>query len=241
MSGRPPAAVVVDIEGTTTPVSFVYDVLFPYARTHLRTFLVRRTEEPAVRADLAGLRREHAAEAGGADRPPEWKGGDADLDAATRYLDWLMDRDRKSTALKALQGRVWEEGFRSGDLRAEVYDDVPPAFMRWHEAGRGPWIFSSGSVLAQKLLFGHTRHGDLTPLIAGYFDTTTGPKRDTSTYGRIAAAIGAAPADILFVSDVAAELAAARGASLRTALCVREAPPADAGGFPIVRSFDDLG
>jgi enolase-phosphatase E1 len=193
-----------------------------------------------LRGDLADLRREHAAEAGGAERPPEWSGDD-DIDAATRYLHWLMDRDRKSTALKALQGRVWEQGFRSGELRAEVYDDVPPAFARWHEGGRGPWIFSSGSVLAQKLLFGHTRHGDLTPLIAGYFDTTTGPKKDAATYGRIAAAIGSAPAGILFVSDVAAELEAARSAGLRTALCVRETTPADAGIFPIVRSFDALG
>jgi enolase-phosphatase E1 len=228
--------VVVDIEGTTTPISFVYDVLFPYARTHLADFLARRREEPEVREDVRVLRAEHAAERP-ADDPPPWPEADESVATAARYLRWLMDRDRKSTGLKALQGRAWEEGFRGGALRSEVYDDVPPAFRRWHAQGRGPWIFSSGSVLAQKLLFGHTRQGDLTPLIAGYFDTKTGPKREPSTYPRIAAEIGSAPERILFVSDVPAELDAARAAGLRTALCVRgdEAPPA--GSHPVVRSF----
>jgi enolase-phosphatase E1 len=238
MSGpaREPAAVVVDIEGTTTPIGFVYDVLFPYARHHLRDFLARRGGEREVGDDLAGLRREHAAEPPG-EGPPVWTDAGDPLDAATAYVHWLMDRDRKSTALKSLQGRIWEEGFRTGELRSEVYADVPPAFHRWHARGRGPWIFSSGSVLAQRLLFGHTRYGDLTPLIRGYFDTTTGPKKEAVTYGRIAAAIGAPPGDVLFVSDVAAELDAARQAGLRTALCVRDGDPPDAGGHDVVRSF----
>jgi enolase-phosphatase E1 len=240
MSGRErPAAVLVDIEGTTTPIRFVYDVLFPYARRNVRAFLARRGGESEVAHDLAALRREHAAEPP-TERPPAWTDTSEPLDAATAYVHWLMDRDRKSTALKSLQGRLWEEGFRTGELRSEVYDDVPAAFRRWHARGQGPWIFSSGSVLAQKLLFGHTRAGDLTPLIHGYFDTTTGPKKDAGTYGRIATAIGVPPADVLFLSDVAAELDAARQAGMRTALCVRDAAAPDPAGHDVIRSFEAL-
>jgi len=241
MSGRPrePAAIVVDIEGTTTPIGFVYDVLFPYARRNVRGFLARRGGESEVGQDLAALRREHAAEPP-AERPPAWTDAHEPLDAAVAYVQWLIDRDRKSTALKALQGRLWEEGFQTGELRSEVYDDVPPAFRRWHARGQGPWIFSSGSVLAQKLLFGHTRAGDLTPLVRGYFDTTTGPKKEAGTYGRIAAAIGARPADVLFLSDVTAELDAARQAGLRTALCVRDGDPPHPAGHDVIRSFDGV-
>ncbi|HEY7512006.1 MAG TPA: acireductone synthase [Vicinamibacteria bacterium] len=232
---------MVDIEGTTTPVSFVYDVLFAYARQGLEGFLARRAADAALRADLQALRAEHAAEARGApDPPPRWDESDPTAGPAVAYLRWLMDRDRKSTALKAIQGRIWEEGFQAGELRARVYDDVPPAFRRWHARGAGPWIFSSGSVLAQRLLFGHTAHGDLTPLISGYFDTTTGPKQEAPTYGRIAAAIGRVPADVRFVSDVGAEVDAARAAGLRTALCVREGAPAPPDGHRVIRSFDEL-
>jgi enolase-phosphatase E1 len=238
MTGHRPQAVVVDIEGTTTPVSFVYDVLFPYARRHARSFLARRGHEPEVRADLERLRAEHAAESGRSD--PRWRDDDNPLDAATAYVHRLMDHDRKSTALKALQGRLWEEGYRKGELLSEVYEDVPPAFGRWHAAGTGPWIFSSGSVLAQKLLFGHTRAGDLTPLVRGYFDTTTGPKKEAATYGRIASAVGRPPAGMLFVSDVTAELDAARAAGLRTAWCVREGPPPTEAPHPVIRTFDEL-
>jgi enolase-phosphatase E1 len=241
MSGREqePAAVLVDIEGTATPIGFVYDVLFPYARRNVRGFLARRGGESEVGHDLAALRREHAAEPS-AERPPAWTDATDPLDAATAYVHWLMDRDRKSTALKSLQGRLWEEGFRKGELRSEVYDDVPGAFRRWHARGQGPWIFSSGSVLAQKLLFGHTRGGDLTPLVHGYFDTTTGPKKEAGTYGRIATAIGVRPGDVLFLSDVVAELDAAREAGLRTALCVRDADAPHPAGHDVIRSFDGL-
>ena len=239
--GAAAAAIVVDIEGTTTPIGFVYDVLFPYARMHLDGFLARRGGEEAVSEDLRALRREHAAEAAaGGEDPPAWETGEGTLAPAAAYLRWLMDRDRKSTALKALQGRIWEEGFRAGELRASVYADVLPAFRRWHARGAGPWIFSSGSVLAQRLLFAHTEHGDLTPLIAGYFDTTTGPKKDAATYARIAAAVRHAPAAIRFVSDVIAELDGARAAGLRTTLCVREAPAPPDSRHPAVDSFDGL-
>jgi enolase-phosphatase E1 len=193
-----------------------------------------------VAADLDLLRRERAAEPAQGEPPPPWDDGDRSPEAATAYVHWLMERDRKSTGLKALQGRMWEEGFRSGELRSEVYPDVPPAFQRWHARGAGPWIFSSGSVLAQKLLFGHTRAGDLTALIRGYFDTTTGPKKEAPTYRRIAQAVGGTPGDVLFVSDVTAELDAARAAGLQTAWCVRDAPPPGAAPHPVIRTFDAI-
>jgi enolase-phosphatase E1 len=231
---------LVDIEGTTTPVSFVYDVLFPFARRRVRAFLQRRSGEPAVRADLEALRREYEVDRTGSDPPPPWAEPGARTAGAAAYIEWLIDRDRKSTGLKSLQGRIWEEGFQAGELRGMVYPDVPPAFERWHREGRGPWIFSSGSVLAQKLLFAHSDAGDLTPLIAGYFDTTIGPKKEAASYGRIAESIGLAPPEVLFVSDVAAELDAARDAGMRTRLCVREGPAPAASAHPVVGNFDGL-
>ena len=237
---RPAAAVVVDIEGTTTPVAFVYDVLFPYARRNVRAFLARRAHEPGVRGDLDLLRAEHAVERVAAEPPPPWRDSDEVPEAAIAYVLWLMERDRKSTGLKALQGRLWEEGYGKGELLSDVYPDVPPAFRRWHARGQGPWIFSSGSVLAQKMLFGHTRAGDLTPLIRGYFDTTTGPKKESATYRRIAATIGVAAEDVLFVSDSTAELDAAGEAGLRTAWCVRDGPPPPDAPHRVIRTFDEL-
>jgi enolase-phosphatase E1 len=227
-------ALLVDIEGTTTPISFVHDVLFPYARANLRSFLTRRAAEAPVRKDLERLRAEHAAEAGAAS-PPKWP-QEAALEPAVTYLEFLMDRDRKSTGLKALQGRIWEEGYGSGRLRGEVYPDVPPAFERWRGQGRRIAIFSSGSVLAQKLLFATVPAGDLTLAIDGFFDTTTGPKREPGSYRRITEALGLPPTEVLFLSDVTEELDAARVAGLETALCVRAAPP-PASAHPIVTDF----
>jgi enolase-phosphatase E1 len=228
----------LDIEGTTTPVTFVYDVLFPFARRHAGAFLQRRAGENAVRADLATLRRDYEIDRVGSAPPPVWE--DGDLAGAAAYLEWLIERDRKSTGLKSLQGRIWEEGFRTGELRGEVYPDVPPALERWRREGRGAWIFSSGSVLAQKLLFAHSVAGDLTPFIRGYFDTTTGPKKEAASYGRIAAAIGLPARGILFVSDVGAELDAALETGMQTRLCAREGPLPVAPAHRVVRSFDGL-
>jgi len=222
------AALLLDVEGTTTPLRFVQAVLFPYARAHAEEFL-RRAAAAETQAFIASLRAEHAADGGG---PPPWRAGD-DLRSALEYAFWLMDRDRKSTALKALQGRVWEEGYRSGALRGEVYPDVPVAFARWRRQGRDIAIFSSGSVLAQKLIFGCSTAGDLRPYIRAYFDTTTGRKREADSYRRIAAALQRSPAEVLFVSDVVEELDAARAAGMQTALCVREGD-APAGGAHLV-------
>jgi len=240
-------AILLDIEGTTTPLDFVHKTLFPYARARLADFLRANHSDASVRADLEALRREHAAEPSAADLPP-WRDDspDARLRSAVAYLNWLMDRDRKSTALKSLQGRIWEAGYRSGELRGDVYPDVPLAFDRWHRQGRRLAIFSSGSVLAQQLLFAHSTAGDLALFISAFFDTTTGPKQSPASYGHIAAALSLSPGEILFLSDVLAELDAARSAGLATALCLRStasdasAPTPSASSHPILHSFVHL-
>ncbi|OLC09487.1 MAG: 2,3-diketo-5-methylthio-1-phosphopentane phosphatase [Gemmatimonadetes bacterium 13_1_40CM_66_11] len=229
-------AILLDIEGTTTPIEFVQQVLFPYARARVHDYLAQHADDPAVRADIALLRAEHAAESPRSSDVPPW-----DPEA---YVYWLMDRDRKSTGLKSLQGRIWEAGYQAGELKGkgEVYPDVRPALERWRTAGKQIAIFSSGSVQAQRNLFANTTAGDLSPLLSGYFDTTTGPKKEAGSYRKIAAALGRRPADVLFVSDVAAELDAARAAGMRTALCVRghDHPHDSPTDHPRIRSFVEL-
>lgn len=229
--------VLLDIEGTTTPVDFVHRVLFPDARERMQAFLAAHAAEPEVAADVFGLQREHARDAALGGELPAWDGSPA---AAAAYARWLIDQDRKLTALKSLQGRIWAEGYAAGRLRGPVYEDVPRALARWTAAGRRVAIFSSGSVLAQRLIFAHSDHGDLTPFLSAYFDTTTGPKREAESYARIASALGAPAGVVLFVSDVVAELDAARAAGMTTALAVRT-PPGPAGhSHPQLASFDEL-
>ena len=158
------------------------------------------------------------------------------------YVYSLMDRDKKSPGLKALQGLIWQDGYKSGELRGQVYPDVLPAFERWRARGIDIYIYSSGSVLAQRLLFGSTEAGDLTAFLSDYFDTAVGPKVSPDSYGVIAARIHVPPPEILFVSDVGQELDAARTSGMRTALCVRgggDGPPGSAS-HPIVRSFAEI-
>lgn len=227
-------AVLLDIEGTTTPVAFVHNTLFGYARARVQDFLERHDADPDVQADVALLRAEHAAESP-APNPP--------MASVSAYVHWLMDHDRKSTGLKSLQGKIWHEGYRDGDLRGEVFPDVVPALERWRDRGTEVAIFSSGSVQAQRDLFGHSTSGDLTPFIRAYFDTTTGPKAAAQSYSSIAAFLGHTPASILFVSDSGVELDAARTAHMRTAMCVRppgSAPPPAAREHPVVSAFDQL-
>jgi enolase-phosphatase E1 len=228
-------AVLLDIEGTTTPVEFVHKTLFGYARARVQEFLERHWSDPEVRADVARLQSEHAAEASLA--PPPWRD---DATAVVAYIHWLMDRDRKSTGLKSLQGKIWEEGYRSGELKGEVYPDVLPALERWRSEGIDIAIFSSGSVQAQRLLFRSSIAGDLTRFILAYFDTTTGPKSASMSYARIAAALERPTSDILFLSDVVAELDAALTAGMRTALCVRPPGSAAGGAHPVIHGFDQL-
>ena len=241
MSEQKTRAILLDIEGTTTPVEFVYRILFPFARLHVAEFIRQHYESEEVRADISALRAEHRADAGSGNNPPDWREDSSDSlsESAIRYVHWLMDRDRKSTALKSLQGKVWESGYLGGRLQGQVYTDVPVAFTRWRGQQRAIYIFSSGSVLAQKLLFAHTTHGDLTEHISDYFDTTTGAKTDAASYQSIGAKIGSPAAEVLFISDVDAELDAARDAGMQTALCVRpESSESETSTHQIVRTFD---
>jgi enolase-phosphatase E1 len=202
---RPPSAVVTDIEGTTTRISFVHDVLFPYASAHLKAFLAAHAETPSVAALLADV----------ATLAPH--------QAPLAALQAWMDADAKVTPLKTLQGMIWNEGYQRGELKSEVYDDVVPALRRWHAAGVHLYVYSSGSEAAQKLLFGHLPQGDLTPLFDGFFDTRVGAKRQPASYHAIATAAGLPAVEMLFLSDIGAELDAAAEAGWRTCQLVRAA------------------
>jgi enolase-phosphatase E1 len=229
------AAVLTDIEGTTTSISFVYDVLFPYAAARLDDYCGRPDPDPELAAALFRLRQDYDAEISqGVVLAPFGNGAD--------YARRLMAEDRKSTGLKLLQGVIWEEGYLSGTIQGHVFPDVPGALAAWRAAGRRLRVFSSGSVHAQKLLFGHTTHGDLTPLFEGFHDTTTGPKREASAYAAIAAAYGLPAGEILYLSDVREELDAAAAAGMRTGLLVRPGNrPTEPGGHAVYRDFTELG
>ena len=228
-------AVLTDIEGTTTPLSFVLDVLFPYARRRLDAACASGASGELRFAEaLQRLRQEHAEEKEPV--PAFGPGGNI-----APYAHWLMDRDRKSTGLKMLQGLLWEDGYHAGELRGQVWPDVADALRTWKENGIRIRIFSSGSVLAQKLLFGHSDQGDLLPCFEGFHDTTTGPKQDPASYAAIADSFGLPPGEILFLSDVTAELDAARAAGLRTGLLLRPGnKPAESNGHPAYQSFAEL-
>ena len=199
--------ILTDIEGTTGSISFVRDVLFPYARASLPGFVRARGDEPKVRALLDQVATEHGAM--------------CDDSMIVETLQGWIDQDRKHTVLKALQGMIWEDGYRDGDFTAHIYPDVAPALQAWHAAGHALAVYSSGSVPAQKLFFGHSDAGDLLPLFDHFFDTEVGHKRDADSYRLIADRLGRSPGDIVFLSDVIAELDAARKAGMRTVLLDR--------------------
>jgi len=206
--------ILLDVEGTTSSISFVYDVLFEHARRQIAGFLSEHAADPAILELAAAV----TASAGAAVAPEAIA---ADPTRAALAAIELMNRDVKDTALKALQGLIWRQGFESGEIVAHVFDDVPPALARWADSGIDVRIYSSGSIQAQQLFFGHTAAGDLTPYLRGHYDTTTGPKRERASYERIAADMGLEPRRVLFVSDVGGELDAARAAGMATALAVR--------------------
>jgi len=227
--------ILLDIEGTTSSVDFVYKTLFPFASENVEKFLRRHFSEAEVQSIVADLRAEHGAE--------NWKNRTPEeaISSASAYVKELIAQDRKLTALKTLQGKIWEEGFRSGNLKGHVYEDVPKAFERWRVEGKRIAIFSSGSVLAQKLLFEHSIAGDLTKYIEAYFDTTTGPKRQPASYAAIAKELGVASSSVLFVSDVTAELDAAAEAGMRTALMLRSGTFRPNPGVHVsIETFDEL-
>jgi enolase-phosphatase E1 len=223
---------LLDVEGTTTAIAFVYDVLFPYAAARLEATCARRAAEPEVARAISRLRQEHAAEAA-AGRPAFGDGAP--------YARWLMARDRKSTGLKALQGLIWEEGYAGGELRGHVFADVPPALAAWRAAGVRLRVFSSGSRRAQQLLFAHSDFGDLTAFFDGFHDTTTGPKLERSSYVAIGEAFALPPETLLFLSDTVAELDAAAAAGYRTGLLERPGNrPQPRGAHPAFATFAEL-
>jgi len=233
-------AIVLDIEGTTTPIAFVRDALFPFARRHLREHLLEHHGRADVREVIRRLRGEWADDVA----PPPWSDEpDAELSSVAAYVEWLMDRDRKSPGLKLLQGYIWEDGYRSGALRGEVFPDVGPAIQRWRAAEIVVAIYSSGSVLAQQLLFAHTPEGDLRPLVDRFFDTEMGAKTSPDSYRRIAAALQCPTRRLLFVSDARTELDAARQAGYEVLLCARPGNPAQSGppGLDMIHGFDEIG
>ncbi len=235
-------AVLLDIEGTTTPISFVHDILFPFARDNVRDYLIQNSGAPEVQEDIAALLREHSFDEEGGEHPPHIDKVSPSIDAIVAYVDWLIKRDRKSPALKSLQGKIWEQGYSDGSLKAPLFDDVVPNLSRLRRLGIRIAIFSSGSVLAQKLLFAHTDTGDHSDLIEEYFDTGVGSKVSSSSYQEIARRLQLLPTEVTFVSDVTNELAAARDAGMSTLLCLRPGnqPQSTSDQFRVIHSFSEI-
>lgn len=235
---RPPSVMLLDIEGTTTPLSFVYETLFPYTRAHMQEFLREHEGDEDLLRDMAMLAAENQAEVSSG--APMISAGDRPI-GAIHYLVWLMDQDRKSPALKSIQGKIWEAGYTSGRLKSVVFADVPSALERWRNEGRRIAIYSSGSTLAQKVLFRYSHGGDLTQWIAAYFDTTTGAKTERGSYIKIAQTLAVNPGEILFLSDAPAELDAAASAGFEVRIAKRpgnrEVP--EVRHLPVF-SFDEL-
>lgn len=219
-------AIVTDIEGTTSSLSFVKDVLFPYARTHLADFVRQHQQDEAVRTLLADV--------------STVVGAPLDIEQSIAQLVAWIDADQKITPLKSLQGLIWNAGYQQGDFKGHVYADAVQGLQQWHQQGLALYVYSSGSVQAQKLLFGYSEAGDLTSLFSGYFDTHIGGKREAVSYQRIADAIAVPPENIVFLSDIVEELDAARQAGFDTRWLIREtAIPAQAAHVAVA-NFDAI-
>lgn len=219
-------AILTDIEGTTSSLSFVKDILFPYARAHLADYVVSHRDNSEVRGCLNEVRAIAIAAL-------------TDAQVIEQLLRWI-DEDRKITPLKTLQGMIWESGYQSGAFQGHVYEDAANRLRAWKQRGLRLFVYSSGSVYAQKLIFGHTAFGDLTPLFEGYFDTAVGGKREVDSYRRIAAEIKAPPQDILFLSDIKEELDAAVTAGMQTIWLVRDSVIDPRAAHRQVRDFNAL-
>ena len=219
-------AILTDIEGTTSSLSFVKDVLFPYAHERMAEFVRAHATEPAVQRELKEVEK-----IGGKNLN--------DSEIIAQLIRWI-DEDKKITPLKSLQGMIWEDGYKKGDFKGHMYEDAVRHLKQWKQAGIRLYVFSSGSIQAQKLLFAHTEYGDLTPLFSGYFDTTIGNKREADSYRRIAEAIGTQAGDILFLSDIREELDAARAAGMQVTWLVRDGVPDPNATHHQVRNFEEI-
>lgn len=220
-------AIVTDIEGTTSAIDFVTQVLFPYARERLGSYIGEHAQQPKVKAILQEVARIAKLDA-------------ENYPALSAELERWIDQDRKLTPLKSLQGMIWEHGYRNSDFRAHVYDDAVAQLQHWHRQGLSLYVYSSGSILAQKLFFGHSEAGDLRPLFSDYFDTTTGPKREAASYREISREIDMPAQNILFLSDIVEELDAAAEAGMHTAWLQREGELHNHPRHQAVQSFSDI-
>ena len=219
--------VLTDIEGTTSSISFVHDVLFPYASEHLQLFVRdQHQDSPAVSEQLDAV-----AEVSGVARE--------DVEGLIQVLETWIREDRKETSLKTLQGMVWEQGYQQGELKGHIYADAADYLQRWHDRGLRLFVYSSGSVKAQKLIFGFTTEGDFTPFFSGYFDTRIGGKKETVSYRNILSELGVEACTVLFLSDVEAELEAAEEAGMQTAWLVREGDLPETERF-VARDFAEV-
>lgn len=224
-------AILTDIEGTCTSLSFVKDTLFPYARERIAAFVQQPPPDLEIRKQID----QQIDTVRSLMQTP-----DATVEAVVAQLIRWIDQDNKATPLKAIQGYLWQEGYRRGDFFGHVYPDAYRKFKAWSEQGLRLLVFSSGSVKAQQLLFAHTEYGDLTPLFSGYFDTTTGAKADPESYRRIATQIGLATTEILFLSDIEAELDAAKAAGMHTICLQRESSASSVSKHPCHPDFTDI-
>ncbi|MBS3955479.1 MAG: acireductone synthase [Methylomicrobium sp.] len=219
-------AIVTDIEGTTSSLSFVKEVLFPYSRQHLADFVRGHADEPDVKNILADTE--------------QLLGKKTDINGLIdQFISWI-DQDQKITPLKSLQGLIWEHGYQTGDFKGHLYEDAQQCLTAWKERGIALYVYSSGSVYAQKLLFGHTGYGDLTPLFSGYFDTQIGGKKEQDSYTAIADQIGLPPLDILFLSDIKEELDASKAAGFKTTWLVREGNLEPGSDHPTAKDFFEI-
>ncbi|MCE3234289.1 MAG: Enolase-phosphatase [Vampirovibrio sp.] len=221
--------ILLDIEGTTTDIQFVHKVLFPYSAERLADYVAKNIANIEVQSALASVRDTVQTEQGRAI---------SDEEAVETLLQWIQD-DRKHTALKQLQGLIWKDGFEQGHYHGHVYPEVPKALEAWKQQGIGLGIYSSGSVQAQKLLFGHSVAGDLTPYFSHYFDTNVGGKKESDSYREIARQLALAPGEILFLSDVEAELDAASEAGLQVTQLLRDGQVAGSK-YPAITSFEAI-
>ncbi|PIE40721.1 MAG: acireductone synthase [Gammaproteobacteria bacterium] len=220
-------AIVTDIEGTTTSISFVSDILFPYARQRIRDFVIAHAEQPAVAAEIKAVREELGDQS-------------AALSQVADALENWIDDDKKITPLKSLQGMIWKAGYEDGSLKGHLYPEVKSVLQAWKSRGLALYVYSSGSVAAQKLLFGYSEQGDLTPLFDGYFDTKIGGKKEVQSYQLIAETLQLNLDEILFLSDVKAELDAASAAGVLTVALDRQCICDGFGEHPFVHNFEQI-
>jgi enolase-phosphatase E1 len=235
--------ILLDIEGTTTPVDFVYQTLFPYASRKLESFLCEHFREPEIASLIQHLHTKHQDDERQGLQPSAWmdEPNESRLRSAVAYSQWLMAKDSKCTALKSLQGKIWQEGYVKGELHGRVYVDVPSAFERWRRQKRKICIYSSGSVLAQQLLFSSITLGDLTPQIAAFFDTSVGTKTETESYRKIAESLAHNPCDFLFISDALKEVEAAYSAGMQAILCNRDVHSFQSSEAKmVIHSFEEI-